>query len=133
MGQILVDTSAWIAAFSRKGFERLKGDLKTALSSDRLAVTGIILLELLRGARNEEQFESLRKRLSIIPELPFQGEDWLKTARLSFSLRRKGVMASLPDILIAGVALRHDCVLYHCDKDFEQIAKHTPLKTCCYL
>jgi len=50
-----------------------------------------------------------------------------QAARLYWGLRRQGVtIRSTVDILIALTALTHDAWLLHDDRDFDQIAAHTP-------
>jgi len=54
---------------------------------------------------------------------------WENTARLYFELRRKGVtIRSNIDCAIAIIAMKNNLVLYHNDRDFDAIAKHTVLK-----
>ena len=54
---------------------------------------------------------------------------WENSARLYFELRRKGItIRSNIDCAIAIMAIENNLTLYHCDRDFEEIAKHTVLK-----
>ena len=63
---ILVDSSAWIE------FQRATGSpadlrLKAAIEADEpLAVVGLIFLEVLAGARDEQQAKSLNRLLSSL-------------------------------------------------------------------
>jgi predicted nucleic acid-binding protein len=46
-----------------------------------------------------------------------------------FELRRKGItIRSNIDCAIAIIAIENNFILYHVDRDFEMIAKHTVLK-----
>jgi predicted nucleic acid-binding protein len=48
---------------------------------------------------------------------------------LYFELRRKGItIRSNIDCAIAIIAIENNLILYHLDRDFEMIAKHTVLK-----
>lgn len=133
MEKILADTSAWVASFSKTGHEPLKEKMKESIENGSLVIAGIVLLELLQGAKNETDLDILKKRLQILPSLPTPEAIWLTSAKLSLLLRNKGVQASTPDILIAALAIEHDCVLIHCDRDYEHMKKHTSLKTLPFL
>lgn len=129
MEKAIADTSAWISSFSKQGHESLKEVLRGKILNGDLAMTGMVLLELLQGVRDDRQYESLKKRLSILPFLSIDDSIWAEVAKLTLHLRSKGVQAPLPDIFISCVSIRNQCVLIHCDSDFERIAKHTDLKT----
>lgn len=129
MDKILADTSAWIASFYRSGHEPLKETMKEKILNGELVTTGMVLLELLQGAKNDEQYESFRKKISILPVVSVDDSCWTKVARLVLSLRQKGVQVSLPDAFISYVAIENRCLLIHCDSDFERIKKHTTLRT----
>lgn len=133
MEKILADTSAWVASFSKTGHEPLKATMRELIENGSLVITGVVLLELLQGTKDEAGLESLRKKLKVLPSLPTPEEIWVSSAKLSLSLRAKGVQASTPDILIAALAIEHDCVLIHCDRDYEYMKKHTSLKTLPFL
>lgn len=133
MEKFLIDSSAWIASFSKKGHESLKHFMREKIASGEVVIAGMVLLELLRGVRDESQFVSLRKKLSILPCLPTIDKTWLSVAELSLHLRSKGVQTSVPDIFISHLAITNDCVLVHCDQDYERIAKQTALKTLGFL
>ena len=124
---ILADTSAWIASFQSEGYASLKEKLRSALERNLLAITGIILCELLQGAKNQTEYESLRARLSALPYLPTPEEFWERAGKLSFALRRKGIVVPTPDVVIAQMALDNQCSVLHCDKHFDLIARHTEL------
>lgn len=133
MGKILVDTSAWIASFSKWGHEDLKESLKEKILQNEVCMTGMVLLELLQGTRNEEQRLSLKKRLAILPFLSVDDSIWNQVSQLSIQMRSKGVKAPAPDFFIAQVAILNGCVLWHCDRDFERVAKHCSLQTVSFL
>ena len=133
MEKILADTSAWVASFAKTGHESLKEKMKESIEDGSLTITGVVLLELLQGVKNETALDTLKKRLQVLPSLPTPESVWLGSAKLSLLLRNKGVQASTPDILIATLAIEHDCILLHCDRDYEYMKKHIPLKTLPFL
>ena len=124
---MLADTSAWVASFHSTGHERLKQKLKEALEQDTLAISGMVLCELLQGARNQVEYRNLLQRLQALHYLTTLEETWQRAARLSFELRKKGIVVPTTDLLIAQTALDHGCSLLHCDKHFDWIARHSDL------
>jgi predicted nucleic acid-binding protein len=126
---ILVDSSAWIE------FQRATGSpadlrLATAIAAEEpLATTGLVLLEILAGARDEQQARDLRRLLDRCQFLPVEDPfDFESAATLYRACGREGVtIRRLPDCLIAAVAMRTGTALLHQDADFDAIARLSPL------
>jgi predicted nucleic acid-binding protein len=125
---VLVDTSAWICFFSRRGFEGMKRTLSTLLDEDRAAIAGPILVELIQGTRTAEEKETIKTLIRGIHWLSLSDDHWRKAAEMAFTLRRKGVTSSAIDTLIAVVAIDYECLLLHKDSHFDRIACHSSLK-----
>jgi hypothetical protein len=127
---ILVDSSAWIE-FQRATGSPADRRLATAIErGERLATMGLVLLELLAGARDDRHAEELRRLLArcrlLSVDEPFDDET---AAILYRSCRRAGTtVRRLPDCLIAAVAIRNGARLLHQDADFDAIALHAPLQ-----
>lgn len=128
---ILVDSSAWIE------FQRATGSLadrrltQAVTANEPLATTGMVTLEILAGARDEQHERELRRLLAICRFLPLEEpSDHETAAALYRTCRRSGTtIRRLPDCLIATVAIRNQIDLLHCDSDFDSIARHAPLST----
>ena len=127
---VLVDTSAWICFFSRRGFEEIKKTLSTLLDEDRAATAGPILMELIQGARTGEEKETVKRLFKGIHWLSMSDDHWYEAAEMAFDLRRKGITSSTIDTLIATLAVDYRCTLLHRDSHFELIARHSELM--CY-
>ena len=126
---ILVDSSAWIE-FQRATGSRADRWLTAAIEADEpLATTGLILLEILAGARDERQARDLRRLLDRCRFLPVEDPfDFESAAALYRTCRREEItIRRLPDCLIAAVAIRTGTPLLHQDADFDAIARHAPL------
>jgi predicted nucleic acid-binding protein len=127
---ILVDTSAWIE-FQRATRSAVDERLTAAIAADEpLATTGIVLLELLAGARDEQHARDLQRLLDRCRFLPLEEpSDHEAAAALYRACRRVGTtIRRLPDCLIAAVAIRARVSLLHCDADFDALARHAPLR-----
>ena len=127
---ILVDTSAWISYLRRDG-TGVNVAVRAALGADEVATTDIVQLEILAGARSPRHLAELRQMLSALVHLPIaSGIDAEAAADVYRTCRRNGdTPRQLNDCLIAAVAMRHDVPVLHADRDFEVMARHTPLQT----
>ena len=125
---VLVDTSAWICFFARKGFSKIKETISTLLDDNRVAIAGPIMVELIQGARTDKEKDDIESRINGLYWLKIIDEHWHKAADLSFNLRRKGITISAIDSLLTIVAISYNCQIIHKDSDFEHIAKHSSLK-----
>jgi predicted nucleic acid-binding protein len=96
----------------------------------RLAWTDMVALEVLAGARNDEDRDELRRLIYSQSFLPVEGPaDYENAAELYRGCRRRGATPrGLVDCLIAVVAIRNSVELLCRDADFEVIAGHAPLR-----
>ena len=126
---ILADTSAWVE------LDRATGSpahlrLRQALEGDEpLATTGLVVLELLAGARDERHAADLRRLLARCSFLALdEPGDHESAAALYRACRRGGTtVRRIPDCVIAVVAMRTGTALLHRDADYDRIAQHAPL------
>jgi predicted nucleic acid-binding protein len=127
---IVADTSAWVEYFRRTGssVDRRLTELLTTRPDD-VAVTEIVVGEMLAGATGKETL-SLRASLLSFQVLPLLGmRDFLLAAALLRRCRDRGEpVRRLADCLVAVPALRAGATLLHADRDFERLARHTPLR-----
>lgn len=70
--KILIDTSAWIESFKRSGNEKLKEKVIEVLNSFSAVTTNIVILELLQGCRDREEYKAMQSRLEALENLPFR-------------------------------------------------------------
>lgn len=128
---ILVDSSAWIEYLRATGSATERRLIAALQGGEELATTGIVLLEILCGARNERHAAELRALLERCRYLPLEEpSDHETAAALYRACRREGdTVRRLPDCLIAAVAIRAKVTLLHRDADFDAIARHAPLVT----
>jgi hypothetical protein len=126
---ILADTSAWVEYLRATG-SREHRRLQAALAADEpLATAGIVLLEVLAGARDDRHARLLTQLLGRCSFLPLdEPADHEAAAGIYRACRRAGdTVRRLPDCLVAAVAIRTGCALLHRDADFDVIARHAPL------
>jgi hypothetical protein len=119
---VLVDTSVWVDVFRDATGDERNG-LKAVIGEDDVVLTRFNQLELLQGAREEREWSLLVSYLDNQEYLEAREETWRNAARIFFELRRRGRTVRSPiDCCIAQLALEHDALLVHRDRDFETIA-----------
>ncbi len=125
----LADTSAWVE-FIRGGREEVRARLQALIDSDSVAVTEPITMEMLAGARDPGHARLLANMLAWARPMRVEGlADWEVAAAIYRDCRAAGVTPrSQLDCLIAAVAIREDVPVLHADRDFDLIARHTPLR-----
>jgi hypothetical protein len=131
--RVLVDTSAWIMSFKKKGNDELKEFLKHSLQEGTAATNELIILELLQGCRNREEFQNLKTRLESLDRVEITKGVWGRTFSLGFSLRRKGVIIPTVDLVIACLAMENSCLLLHHDRHFTMMRSYSVLQAVDFL
>jgi hypothetical protein len=126
--RILIDSSAWIHFFNQSSRWHYESVAKT-IREDQGVTCGLIITEVLRGARNNKEQTILSDHFELLEYLPLTKEDHLTAAAKGFQLARKGVTVKTIDLLIAHLAIENKLTLLHDDSDFEMIAKYFDLRT----
>jgi predicted nucleic acid-binding protein len=87
-------------------------------------------MELLAAARNQTQLVALRRALAATTMLAVGDAAAYETAAAVAQACRDGgeQLSGHLDCLIAAVALRENVPILHRNRDFEAIARHTPLR-----
>lgn len=127
---IVADTSAWVEFLRGTGHE-VAVTLRELVERDAdVAITEVILMELLAGARSGPAVRELRARLLSFRLLPLEGlADFEEAALIYRACRDAGeTLSSLSDCLIAVPVIRAGASLLHSDGDFDVIARHSALK-----
>jgi hypothetical protein len=126
---LLIDTSVWINVLRDKSGKN-KTKLKNHINNRLYYLPIFTQMELLQGCKDETEWEKLSQYLAVQKYVvPDYSKIWENSARLYFELRRKGItVRSNIDCAIALGTMENNLILYHCDRDFELIAKYTVLK-----
>ena len=117
---ILLESSVLMQAQRLPNSEEAK-HLASLIVSGEAAVTGPVVMEYLRGAQSDDEFEFLAERIAAIDYLEVDQQTWVLAGRLSRRYMRAGEMMSDLDTVIAATAIRHGVPLYTLDGDFEKI------------
>jgi predicted nucleic acid-binding protein len=126
---VLVDSSAWVEYLRRTGSAQHKR-VRTLIESSEDATTDPVMLEVVAGGRGLTMTRSLSRllaRAQYLPQRPH--EDVLSAVDIYQRCRVAGeTVRSLNDCLIAAIAIRTDTPVLHLDRDFDVMARHTPLQ-----
>jgi predicted nucleic acid-binding protein len=90
-----------------------------------------VIQEVLQGFASESAFRVARDSMSALPivESPLRLSVIEEAANLFRLARRAGLtIRSSVDCLIAACAIRHDLEVLHRDRDFEALARVSPLR-----
>jgi predicted nucleic acid-binding protein len=123
----LIDSSAWIEYLRPKGSQKVKQRIRDILQKEEAVSCGIIIVEILRGAKNEKDFLSLNESLRSLPQILIDDPIIERASKWGFILDRKGQFVSTTDLLIASAAYKK-ARLIHVDSDFELISSEVDLE-----
>ena len=97
------------------------------VSGEFVAVTGMVLLELLRGFIPPRAHERILNDLAALPLIEPTRGDYVASARLANECRGAGVQLASVDALLMQLAIVHELELLTTDRDFEHAARMVPL------
>ena len=117
---VLVDTGVWSAFFSKPASPE-KRALDILLDEDRVALTGPVLAEVLRGFRRTDQADWVASRLRLAHYIEPTWEDWRNAAALGRELAAKGHDIPLTDLVMAALARRVQAFVFTLDPHFDLI------------
>lgn len=126
---IVVDTTIWIDALEGRSNPQTKW-LDRNLTVKSLALTDLILCEILQGVRQDASFALFREDLLRFRIYETGGADLaIASADHYRALRKKGItIRSTIDCITATYCIREGHELLHNDRDFEPFEKHLGLK-----
>ncbi len=104
--------------------KELVGDL---LEKDLVATCGLIMIEILQGAKNNKEYNIIAEEMNALHYLETNKEVWNTGAQLAYNLRRKGITVPTVDLCIASLATYYDLTIFHADHYYEMIAKNPAL------
>ncbi|MCG3197636.1 MAG: PIN domain-containing protein [Candidatus Omnitrophica bacterium] len=118
--EVLVDTSAWIDYF--RGKEPCRPIVASLLERDCIFCAGLVLAELIQGAKGETELEVLRDFPRVFRFLPETTEAWVEAGELSRRLRVKGKTVGLSDCFLAVLAAKAGARILTRDHHFRILA-----------
>ncbi len=126
---IVVNSSVWIAHLRGQQTEPVR-KLRSNPTPDEIIVGDLILLEVLRGARDEANAARLERNLRQFTLAPMLDDHLAVRAAANYrELRRRGsTVRKTVDVIIATFCLEHGHALLHDDRDFDPFADHLGMR-----
>ena len=126
---ILTDSSVWIDYFNGK--KTTKTDrLDSILGKEPIIMGDLILVEVLQGFQNDNDFKIAKKLLLRFPVVKMCGQELAIKSALNYRiLRRNGVtVRKTIDVIIGTFCIHHQISLLHDDRDFDPMEGFLKLK-----
>lgn len=118
--RILPDTCAWID-FLRGKQTSLSEAVEQALLHGTVLTCGVVVMELLQGVKSRREEELVLSAFQALTHLEMNRDLWTSAGRLAARLRSEGHSIPLSDLIIATLALEHNCPVLTVDRHFELI------------
>ena len=126
----LLDTSVWSRLLDGRLTGAHANRVAARIERGELAMTEPLLLEMRYSVRDWEDFSLLAEELEVLPLLTLDGIAIQRALDAQAQLaadKRVSHRVKPIDLLVAGVADRHDSAVLHYDSDYDLIVKHTDL------
>lgn len=117
---VLIDSSVWIE-FLRRPEESIGLALYSLLSEDHAGIVGIVIAEVLQGARSQGDYDKLRRGLHAARYVEMDRAAWERAGRLAMDTKLAGTPVTLTDLAIAATALEGKHELFTLDSDFNNV------------
>lgn len=123
----LVDTTVWVKYL--RGLDvSIKNRIGSLVLEERVFTSEIIIMEILRGAKSDKEYNMLYQDFLALPQLAIDHNVWEKAWKDAYKLRKGGINIPMADMIISAVAVYYKCTLMHSDAHFNLLAKHSDLK-----
>ena len=84
-------------------------------------MTGVVLAEVLQGARTEREYEMLLSSLTALPYQEMNNRTWASAGRKGLRLRIEDGLIPLTDLAIAALAIEYDHEVCTLDGHFDRV------------
>jgi len=127
---IFVDSSVLIDYFNGKDNWQVE-KLEELLGKEIIVIGDYVLVEVLQGFKNDNDYHTARSLLKTFPCLNTCGEDIaIKSAENYRMLRKKGItIRKTIDVIISTFCIENELLLLHNDKDFFPLEKYLGLQS----
>lgn len=122
MGKFIVDSSIWIDFFRKKLSSEILSNLITGIENDQVAVTDIIVHELLVGTMTKNHYREMKDILSPFTQLRIQDHELDDYNQFAWGIHRLGLKGKYTDLTIAFLSYHHDYPVLSQDAYFKKLA-----------
>jgi hypothetical protein len=96
----LIDSSVWIEYLRPKGSIKVKERIRNILQKEETVSCGIVIVEILRGSKDEKDFQSLTESLRSLPQIPIDDVVIERASKWGFTFDTRGKIISTTDLII---------------------------------
>lgn len=125
--KVLIDTSVWIDFFKGTS-EQTVETVSNLLKERRVLLTGIVLFELLQGAKDKQEAQKISSLLSPLDRFEPNPSLWEESGLKANHLRKKGITSPTIDLILTFIAIEAKALIFSHDKHFSILARHSDLK-----
>ncbi len=122
MSRYLVDTSVWIDFFRGKS-EVIKNRLLQLLNENAICFNGIILSELIIGARTRKELNFIKDNFEGLIYLEMDRDFFVYASEIGNQVKKSGKTILFSDLLMMAHARRYDLIVFTRDKHFESLGQ----------
>ena len=116
---VLVDSNFFIAR-SAQGEDPFV-ELARWSGQYEFATCGVVMLEVLRGRREAATKNKFYQRFGVMVYIPTHNRVWQRASAEAWALDRRGVVLTLPDLLVAAHALEVEAAVLTADRHLSEI------------
>lgn len=124
---VMLDSCLWIDFFRDKNFKHA-ARIEYLLPEKTLAVNGIILAEVLGGAKSDKEANLIKEAMLALIYIEMPINIFSKAASIFGKLRKSGLTVPLADAIIGASCLEKDITLLTYDIHFKPLCEQFGLK-----
>ena len=113
----LIDSSVWVTYLRLGPDPRIVKEVRGALDTGEAAVATPILVEVLSGIRDLQEYSIREADFRALPQVEVDGEAGYIAARIGKGLAQVGKTGKTVDLLLAGAAIRAGAELWSLPDD----------------
>lgn len=117
----LIDSSVWVEYLRPDGSQNIKRIVHDLIEKEKIVTCGIVIVEILRGAKNKMEYNELLETFTSLPQISLDEEVIKRASIWGYTMDRKGHIVSTTDLFIASSAYKK-VKLFHIDQEFEIIS-----------
>lgn len=121
-GDFIPDSCIWINYFRRNKFE-YGNDLEALIAEDKVCTCGLIISELISGAKSPKEVEIIEYSMGALNLLEVDYSIYIGAGKKRQILFSKGITIPLTDVLIAELCIKKNLHLITYDKHFLEFKK----------
>lgn len=108
----LIDSSIWVEYLRPRPATRVVRAVHAALTAGEAGVATPIVVEILSGIRDTQEYSAREAELRALRHIPVDGEAGYVAARIGQALADVGKMGKTVDLMLAGAAIRTGAELW---------------------